>query len=258
MFGSNRYASVAATLALVFSLAGTATGASLTLITGSQVKHGSLTGANLADNSVGANKLKRRSLSAQNIRLGSLTGRELRAGTLTLGNLSSGTINALKGATGPAGPQGAAGAAGLNGAKGDPGSAGPQGPAGSTGPQGAAGAAGTQGPAGPAGSNIKLAGYAKTNAQTLPGDSVFHPAWSITFTSTADQLFIATGNIGNATAACAIDQQVTIDGTPNASVNNGGILSLPASAHTLSFELRATCPIDVPDQEAILIPFSKP
>jgi len=231
MFRSNRYATVAATLALLFSLAGTATATSITLITGHQVKDGSLSGADLANNSVGAKKLKARSLTAKYFRLGSLTNREVRDGTLTLGDLSSDTIAALKGAkgdTGPAGPQGAAGPAGAQGAA---------------------------GPQGPAGIGIRLAGYVKTSAQTLPADSAFHSAWSMSFTATANQLFILTGNIGNYSCN-STDQQITVDGTPMP-FNGAGLLALPAGAHTLSYEVRTSC-IDVPNQEALLIPFTRP
>jgi hypothetical protein len=234
MFHSNRYANVAATLALVFSLAGTATATSITLVTGRQVKDGSLTGADLRNNSVGASKLKAHSLTAKYLRLGSLTNREIRDGTLTLGDLSGETIAALKGT------------------KGDPGPAGPQGAAGSAGAQGATGAQG------PAGTAIKLAGYVKTDAQTLPGDGTFHSAWSIDFTSTANQLFILTGMIGNPSAGCTVDQQITVDGTPDPTVFNGGFLTFPAGAHRISYEVSASCPIDVPAQQAILIPFNLP
>jgi hypothetical protein len=53
-FRSPRYANVAATLALLLSLGGTATAASITLVTGSQVKDGSLTLSDLAPASVHA------------------------------------------------------------------------------------------------------------------------------------------------------------------------------------------------------------
>jgi hypothetical protein len=235
MFRSNRYANVAATLALVFSLAGTATATSITLITGKQVKDGSLSGADFKNNSISAKKLKSRSLTAKYVQLGSLTNREVQDGTLTLSDLSTDTIAALKatsvGAPGPVGPKGDAGATGL------------QGPA---------------GPQGPAGSSIKLAGHAKTDAQTLPGDSTFHAAWSMNFSSTTNQLFILTGMIGNATAPCPVDQQVTVDGTPRPEVFNGGFLTFTPGTHTLSYEVSASCPIDVPAQEAILIPFTLP
>ena len=53
------------------------------------------------------------------------------------------------------------------------------------------------GPAGAPGTGIQLAGYVETGPQTLPGDSAFHAAWSMTFTAGTNQLFIMTGNIGS-------------------------------------------------------------
>ena len=47
-----------------------------------------------------------------------------------------------------------------------------------------------------------------------------------------------------------------VDGTPNPSVFNGGLLTFPAGAQTISYELSASCPIDVPSQQAIPIPFT--
>jgi hypothetical protein len=257
MIGSNRYATVAATLALVFSLAGTATATSITLITGRdvkdgslsgrdlanrsvsakklkrhsltglQVKKGSLSGADLANRSVSASKLKAHSLTAEYLRLGTLTNRQIRNGTLTISDFSKKTVAAFKGAKGAEGPTGAQGAVG---------------------------------PAGPAGTGIKLAGHVKTDPQTLPGDGMFHSAWSMSFTAAANQLFIITGAIGGATdSGCsALEQQVSVDGTPVPSVLNGGFLTFSAGAHTLSYDLKDSCQIDVPNQEAILIPFILP
>jgi hypothetical protein len=217
---SNRYANVAATLALVLSLAGTATAASVALITGRDVKNGSLRGIDLGDHSVGAKKLKRHSLSSRYLRTGSVTGRAVEDGTLTLDDLASGVID------------------GLQGPAGDPGPAGPR---------------------GPAGDSIKLAGYVQTDPQTLPGDGNFHSVWSMNFAATADQVFILTGSIGNPQAGCQVDEQVTIDGVPAPSVFNGaGFLTFSSGPHTISYEVRADCPIDIPSQEAILIPFTLP
>ena len=227
MIRSNRYATVAATLALVFSLAGTATATSITLITGKDVKDGSLSGRDVANHSVSAKKLKRHSLTAEYVRLGTLTNRQIRNGTLTVGDFSKKTVAALKGARGAAGPTGAQGAIG---------------------------------PAGPAGTSIKLSGHVKTDPQTLPGDGTFHSAWSMSFTAAADRLFILTGAIGGATdSGCsALEQQVSVDGTPVPTVLNGGFLTFSAGAHTLSYDLKDSCQINVPNQEAILIPFILP
>ena len=239
LFRSNRYASVAATLALVFSLTGTAAATS-GLITGRQVKDGSLTGADIANRSVGAKKLKLRSLTTKQLQVGSVTSGNIRNGSLTVADASPALLAALRGAHGAAGAQGPAGAAGQQGAVGPQGLAGPQGPAGSP------------------GSGIQLAGYVDVGPQTFPGDSAFHTAFSMSFTAGANQVFIMTGNIGSYSATCSVDQQVLIDGTPDPSVFNGAFLTFSAGAHTIEYQLRADCPIDVGRQQAVLIPFTTP
>lgn len=122
-----------ATIAVVAATAGSATAASL--ITGKQVKNGSLTGADI----------KNRSLTARDFK-------------------SAASLRGKQGASGPAGPKGDAGPQGERGTAGGPagpqGDAGPQGetgadgpagPQGDPGPQGGVGPAGPTGPAGPAG-----------------------------------------------------------------------------------------------------------
>jgi hypothetical protein len=99
------YANIASTLALIFSLAGTATAAGSLIITGAQVKRGSLTGENIADHSIGARKL-------------------------TLHAIAS--LQGARGARGPAGAPGATGPAGTAGARGPAGTPGTPGPAGTT------------------------------------------------------------------------------------------------------------------------------
>lgn len=95
-------ATVIAAIALFVALGGTAT--AITLITGKNVKDGSLSGADIKD----------RSLSGTDIQDGSLTNADLRVGTLA-------------GARGPAGPEGPAGARGEAGARGPLGAQGPRG-----------------------------------------------------------------------------------------------------------------------------------
>jgi hypothetical protein len=231
IFRSNHYASVAATLALVFSLTGTAAATSITLITGRQVEDGTLTGADIASRSIGAKKLKLRSLTTKQLQVGSVTSGDVRNGSLTVADASPALLAALHGAQGPAGPQG------------------------STGPQGAPG---PQGPSGAPGTGIQLAGYVQEGPQTLPGDSAFHTVFSMSFTAGANQVFIMTGNIGSYSAACSVDQQVLIDGTPDPTVFNGAFLTFSAGAHTIAYQLQAGCPIDVGPQQAVLIPFTKP
>ena len=151
----------------------------------------------------------------------------------------------------------------LKGAKGATGATGPAGAAGAPGSVGATGATGANGAAGPAGTTIKLAGYANTSDQTLPDDSAFHTIWTMNINVQANQLFIITGAIGNAsTPGCSggnqLTEQVVIDGSP-ASFN--GFLTFSAGQHTLSYEVRGDCPgfpAQVPSQQALLIPFTLP
>jgi hypothetical protein len=102
VFRSTRFANVLSIFALVFALAGTAGAASISLITGAQVKDGSLAGADLANHSIG------------------------------FGKLSQSAVTRLKGARGATGPAGAPGAQGSTGAAG---AAGATGPAGAVGTQ---------------------------------------------------------------------------------------------------------------------------
>ena len=208
------------------------------------MKDGTLTGADVANRSLGAKKLKLHSLTAKQLRAGSITSGEVRNESLTVADFSPALLALLHSGTGAAGAQG------------------PAGPQGATGPQGAPGpqgAAGPQGPAGAPGTGIQLAGYVDEDAQTLPGDSTYHTVFSMSFTAGANQVFILTGNIGSYSAACPVDQQVLIDGSPDSSVFNGAaFLTFSAGAHTLEYQLQAGCPIDVGPQQAVLIPFTKP
>jgi hypothetical protein len=211
-FRSTRYANIVSTLALLFALTGTAAATGLpALITGQQIKNGSITGQDLADHSIGADKL------------------------------ATGVISDLRPVAGSPGPAGA------------------QGPAGPAGPQGAAGADGA------AGTGITLAGYAKTDDQSVAADSNPHAIWSINLNSQATRLFILTGAIGGAqipggcnTGGSETDQ-LLVDGAPSGF--NGGFLTLTAGPHTLTYEVTDDCagqPADVPAQEAALIPFTLP
>lgn len=89
---------VVALVALFVAFSGTATAA--LVMTGKQIKDGTITGKDLKNRALGTNKLSKRAVSS------------------------------LKGQRGPAGPQGAAGAQGPQGPTGPQGPQGPQGPAG--------------------------------------------------------------------------------------------------------------------------------
>lgn len=126
--------------ALLVALGGTATAAK-TLMTGADVKNGSLTGKDLKNGSV----------TSADVRNGSLTGRDLRNGSVGRADLSPALRRALGGATaavGTSGRDGAPGAPGVPGTRGERGSTGAQGPQGVQGVQGGRGPIGIQGPPG--------------------------------------------------------------------------------------------------------------
>jgi hypothetical protein len=89
------YASVTATLALLLALGGTTAVGAQALLTGRDVKDGSLTGADIQNDS--------------------LTGADLRDGSLGSNALSAAARENLRGATGPMGAKGEAGATGAQG-----------------------------------------------------------------------------------------------------------------------------------------------
>ena len=113
---------------------------------------------------------------------GSLTGRDIHDGSLTARDFAAGALGAGKdGAPGPQGPQGATGASGPAGPKGDTGASGPGGPKGDTGAGGPAGPKGDKGDAGPAGpkgdagaagSSISWKGAYNVGSDYLKGDAV--------------------------------------------------------------------------------------
>lgn len=133
------YANVVASLALMVALGGTATAA--VVITGRDIRDGTVTGADLANNTVGTKK----------IRDGSLLVRDFQRGQLPRSQV------------------------GLPGAVGDPG---PRGPAGATGPAGVmgpAGAAGAPGATGPSGTSRGFWAYSEPFSSAGQGKSVTLP-----------------------------------------------------------------------------------
>jgi hypothetical protein len=107
-------AALVAIVAVVIAAAGTATAA--TLITGADVKNGSLTGADVKN--------------------GSLSGSDVRNRSLGISDISLSARNALHGQRGAAGSNGTAGAKGATGASGVTGSTGSSGATGATGAPG--------------------------------------------------------------------------------------------------------------------------
>lgn len=113
---------------------------------------GLITGADVKDGTIGSRDLKP----------GSVQSHDIADGTIRVVDLSAAAVKALRGATGPTG---AAGATGATGARGPEGIAGPRGVPGATGPAGLQGPAGQQGPQGPAGSAAVTA-----YAYVVPGE----------------------------------------------------------------------------------------
>jgi hypothetical protein len=169
------YSNVLASLALFIALGGT--GYAAAMITGRNVKDGSLTGRDIRDGSIATKDLAR-SVSQQN---------------------TSNSSTGVPGPAGPAGPRGndgAPGKDGANGAAGPEGPPGPKGDAGPTGPTGPAGQDGADGAPGPAGrdgsaiiARARIAGPTRTTrtttASATPGDV---PMASATWTQGATEL----------------------------------------------------------------------
>jgi len=109
-------AGLLAVLVLSLGLGGTA--AAVTLITGKQIKDGTVRGRDVGN--------------------GSLTGADIADASLGPADFS-GSLQGPPGLPGPAGPQGPTGSAGQPGPKGDPGPSGPVGPPGPAGPAGVSG-----------------------------------------------------------------------------------------------------------------------
>jgi Collagen triple helix repeat (20 copies) len=94
-------------------------------------------------------------ITGKDVKDGSLTGADVKNGSLSLadiGKSSRDRLTGAKGDKGATGPQGAAGAQGATGPQGAAGPQGPPGPHGATGPKGDQGDTGPQGPAGSDGS----------------------------------------------------------------------------------------------------------
>ncbi len=111
-------AMVVAALALTIALGGTATAAGI-LITGKQVKDGSLTGRDVKNSTVFGRDIANRSL----------TGLDVKDQSLTPADFSG----SVQGPAGPPGPQGPQGLQGLQGGQGVPGVPGPKGDPGAPG-----------------------------------------------------------------------------------------------------------------------------
>jgi hypothetical protein len=106
-----------------------------------------------------------------------ITGADIKDGSITRADLSGRTVKGLKGKRGPAGPAGRDGFAGAQGPQGSTGPDGPRGPAGPAGPQGQKGTTGDTGARGPIGPQGDQGPIGNDGPQGTPGQSlVFNTA----------------------------------------------------------------------------------
>src|SRR5688572_12147924 len=169
------FANVVAVICLFVVLGGSAAAppavrAAASLITGKQIKNGSVTG--------------------RDVRNSSLTGADVRNETLMAGDFKPGQLPASakgeQGPAGPAGPRGDTGAPGPAGPKGDTGATAPPGPAG---PKGDTGATGPSGPPGPKAEHGP-SGVISPRQAGAPGKS---PTATTQFLTPALQVSVAAG-----------------------------------------------------------------
>ena len=108
-------------------------------------------------------------LSGADVRDGSLTGRDIGNGDVAGRDIENGSLTPADASPSLAGPTGPAGAVGSAGPPGQPGPTGPAGPQGPVGPDGPRGPSGARGPSGPVGAH----GYAGAQkAFVLPAGTV--------------------------------------------------------------------------------------
>jgi hypothetical protein len=168
----NRASMFIAGLALFIALGGPAAAADITaagkrLITGKQIKNGSVKGVDVRDGSI----------RSADVRDGSLLASDFKAGQLPAPGSGSGQPGPQgpEGAVGPRGPAGPEGERGLRGPAGEDGAKGATGPQGETGPKGVAGPQGPKGDTGPTGATGPQGGTGPKGAtgpqgvQGIPG-----------------------------------------------------------------------------------------
>lgn len=192
---------------LVLALSGTAGAARL--ITGDQIKDGSITGADIKGGSVGASDINASARDALRGPRGA-TGSPGAAG-------AQGPVGPI-GASGPAGAKGDQGARGLAGPKGDTGAAGPAGPqgdSGATGPAGPTGGTGAQGPKGDVGDQ----GHAGPKGDVGPAG----PANVVVRKTTAS---VISGTQPVITAMCQPGEKAVGGSAEGAYANNGSFTSV--------------------------------
>jgi hypothetical protein len=133
---------VISTIALVLATAGVAPAASR-LISGKQIKNGSITGSKIASNTITGSNIKDGTVGGSDITDGSISGADIANATISAAKLKG--VGGIPGPQGNTGPQGPAGPRGPQGDPGDTGADGATGPAGPAGPQGDPGPQGADG-----------------------------------------------------------------------------------------------------------------
>lgn len=106
------------------------------------------------------------------IAAGLITGADIKDGSITRADLSGRTIRSLKGRRGPRGRDGQDGFVGPEGPQGSTGPQGPAGPQGPTGPQGPRGTTGDTGARGPQGPEGRQGRTGDTGATGAPGQAI--------------------------------------------------------------------------------------
>jgi hypothetical protein len=136
-----------------------------------------------------------------------ITGADIKDGSITRADLSGRTVNSLKGKQGKRGAAGRDGFVGARGPQGDDGPAGPAGPAGPTGPQGPRGDPGITGPRGPTGSTGLVGPRGAQGDPGTPGQSLagqFSTGTTPVDTTGSDGT-LALGSTGPSTTTDSVD-----------------------------------------------------
>jgi hypothetical protein len=140
---TGRVAAIGAVVGVVALAAGATGATAASMVTGAQIKNGSIGGADIKDGSLGHLELspwvQQQLITTPN---NTVTSKSVVDGSLEAGDLSTAARNSLKGATGATGatgPVGAPGAKGASGTNGTPGMPGMPGPAGAKGAKGDSG-----------------------------------------------------------------------------------------------------------------------
>jgi collagen triple helix repeat protein len=197
LFRNISYANVTATLALFIALGGTSYAA--VMVTGSDVKNGSLTGRDIGNNSLNGRDVQ--GIQGWDIADGAVKSRDIADHSIMAGDLHASVLFAgAKGEAGATGAKGDTGADGTNGAKGDTGAPGADGTVGAKGDTGAPGADGrdgadgssivnrtrSTGPATPAAANTRTPIPLTANSWTQAADQVDQLVGIVDYTPSAD------------------------------------------------------------------------